>query len=227
MKELLTNHVYFGLLITALSYLLGTWLQKKTKLAMMNPLLISEILIIATLLIFDIPYSYYAKGGDILNMFLGPITAMLGVSIYRQRAMVRKHIVAIITGTLMGSIASLFTIILLSRLMGLSDELSASLLPKSVTTPIALAISEAKGGNSGITVTALLITGVLGNVASPFLIKLFRVRHPVAKGVAIGSASHVVGTGKAMEMGEDIGALSGIALSFSGIITALIALSIL
>ncbi len=227
MKELLTNHVYFGLLITSVSYLFGTWMQKKTKLAVMNPLLISEILIIATLLIFDIPYSNYAKGGDILNMFLGPITALLGVSIYRQRAMVRRHMISIVAGTLMGSIASLATIILLSKAMGLSSELSASLLPKSVTTPIALAISEAKGGNSGITVTALLITGVLGNVAAPFLIKLFRVRHPVAKGVAIGSASHVVGTSKAMEMGEDIGALSGIALSFSGIITALIALSIL
>lgn len=225
MLEVITDHVFFGIVITALTYSFGSWLNRKTHLAIMNPLLISEILILALLMVFDIPYSSYAKGGDILSMFLGPLTAILGLSIYRQRKMVKSHLLPIIVGTTVGSLTSLLTIVLLSRLLYVEEGLMYSLLPKSVTTPIALAISSAKGGSAGITVTSLLITGVLGNVLAPFLIKLFKVRHPVAQGVAIGTASHVVGTSKALEMGEDIGALSSIALSFSGIITSLLALT--
>ncbi len=227
MKELITASPLFGIAITIISYTLGLKINRRTGKAIFNPLLIAEILIIAVLIIFKIPFSAYNNGGAIINLFLGPVTAMLAYSIYRERMLVRKHIVAIIAGTVAGSIASIISIILLSHLFGINETLSASLIPKSVTTPIAIAVSASLGGIRSLTVTALLLTGVAGNILAPFMIKLFRVKNRVAQGVAIGTASHVVGTSKALEMGEDIGAISSIALSFSGIVTAIIAILVL
>ncbi|MBO8436147.1 MAG: LrgB family protein [Spirochaetes bacterium] len=227
MKELITASPLFGIAITIISYTLGLKINRRTGKAIFNPLLIAEILIIAVLIIFKIPFSAYNNGGAIINLFLGPMTAMLAYSIYRERMLVRKHIVAIIAGTVAGSIASIISIILLSHLFGINETLSASLIPKSVTTPIAIAVSASLGGIRSLTVTALLLTGVAGNILAPFMIKLFRVKNRVAQGVAIGTASHVVGTSKALEMGEDIGAISSIALSFSGIVTAIIAILVL
>ena len=194
MKELITASPLFGLSITILTYAIGVAANRKTGKAIFNPLLISELMIIAVLLIFRIPFSAFNEGGAIINLFLGPVTAMLAYSIYRERRLVGKHLASIVVGTAAGSIASIATIMLLSRLLGLDETLSSSL------------------------------TGVLGNILAPFMIKLFRVRNRVAQGVAIGTASHVVGTSKALELGEDIGAISGIALTFSGIITAIIAM---
>ena len=211
----------FGVTLTILTYWIGLRISRKLRLAIFNPYLISVLLIVAVLAVFGIPYSEYARGGDFIGMFLTPVTTILAVSIYRERTTVRKKFIPILAGTVAGSITSLATILLLSRLLGLDDSLTYSLLPKSVTTPIAVAISENLGGIRSLTVTALLITGVLGNIMAPFMAKLFRVKSRIATGVAIGTASHVVGTSKAMEMGEDIGAMSGIALSFSGIITAI------
>ena len=224
MTELITNNPLFGITITILSYALGVAASRKTGKAVFNPLLVSEIMIISVLLIFKIPFSAYNEGGTIINMFLGPVTALLAVSIYKQRKLVGKHIVSILAGTVAGSITSLLSILALATVIGIDSTLTSSLLPKSVTTPIAIAISESLGGIRSLTVTSLLLTGVAGNILAPFMIKLFRVRNRVAEGVAIGTASHVVGTSKALEMGEDIGAISSIALSFSGIITAVIAM---
>ena len=227
MKEIITCNPLFGIGITIFSYWIGSVLGRKTGKAVFNPLLIAEILIIAVLLIFDIPFSAYSEGGVFINMFLGPVTALLACSIYRTRKLVGMHFIPILAGTIAGSIASIVTIILLSELLGLETTLKASLIPKSVTTPIAIAISEMLGGVRSLTVTSLLLTGVLGNILAPFMIKLFRVHDRVAQGVAIGTASHVVGTSKALELGEDIGAISSIALSFSGIVTAIIAAAFL
>lgn len=222
MKELITESPLFGAAITILSYYIGLKANKKTGKAIFNPLLIAEILIIAVLIVFHIPFSAYNSGGAIINMFLGPITALLAYSIYRERKLIGSHFISILAGTIAGSIASVLTIVILSSLFGLGNDLTSSLIPKSVTTPIAVAISETLGGIRSVTVTSLLITGVSGNILAPFMIKLFRVRNRVAQGVAIGTASHVVGTSKALELGEDIGAISSIALSFSGIVTALL-----
>ena len=224
MQELITENPLFGISITLISFALGVYLNKKTGKAIFNPLLIAEILIIAVLLIFNIPFSAYNRGGAFINMFLGPVTALLAYSIYRERKLVLNHIASIAAGTIAGSIASIITILFLASLMSLDEVLTSSMLPKSVTTPIAIAISETLGGIRSITVTALLFTGVAGNILAPLMVRIFRVRSRVATGVAIGTASHVVGTSKALEMGEDIGAISSIALSFSGIITAIVAM---
>ena len=224
MKEAIISNPLFGISITLISYAFGVYLNRRTRKAIFNPLLIAEIIIILTILIFRIPFSAYNKGGVFINMFLGPVTALLAYSIYRERKLVISHIIPILAGTVAGSVASIAAILLLSRLFTLDAILTSSLLPKSVTTPIAVAISETLGGIRSITVTALLFTGVAGNILAPFMIRIFRVRSRIAQGVAIGTASHVVGTSKALELGEDIGAISSIALSFSGIITALIAM---
>lgn len=224
MKEAFVFSPFFGICITVAAYKTGCILNKKTNIALFNPLLVAEILIMAVLVVFDIPLEAYNEGGMLINMFLSPITAILAVSIYKEREKIRRHLAAIVSGTLVSSITSISTIMVLSNLFGVPEHVKYSLVPKSVTTPIAIAISSQLGGIESLTVTSLLITGILGNVLAPFMIKIFRVGSRIASGVAIGSASHVVGTSKAFEIGEDVGSISSIALSFSGIITALIAL---
>ena len=216
MKEVITSSPLFGTGLTILAYWIGMKVSQKLKKTIFNPYLIAVVLVLAVLAIFSIPYSSYAEGGDFIGMFLTPVTTILALSIYRQRETVKSHFIPILTGTIVGSIVSVITIVLLAEAMGITEELKYSLVPKSVTTPIAVAISDSLGGIRSLTVTALIITGVMGNILAPLLVKLFRVRSRIATGVAIGTASHVIGTSKALEMGEDIGAMSGIALSFSG-----------
>jgi len=227
MKEIITENPFFGISISIIAYAIGIFLNTKTKLAIVNPLLVSYILIISTLIIFDIPLSAYNEGGNIINMFLSPATAVLSLTIYRQWEIVKKNLAAILTGTFLGSLTSITVILLLSRLLGLDNTAAFSLLPKGITTPMAIAVSETLGGIPALTVLAVIVTGIMGNILSPILIKLFRVKDPVAQGVAIGTTSHAVGTSKAIEIGEVQGALSGVALTFSGLITVIISLIIL
>lgn len=222
-EEIIFNPLFSLVLILA-SYIFAGFLQKKTKLSILNPLLVSVLIIIGVLLIFDIPLSAFNEGGDIVTMFLAPVTALLALSIYRQRELVKKNFVAILVGTVVGAIVSIGSIIVLANILGLDDRLTSSLVPKSVTTPIALAVSETLGGIPGITVCALILSGLFGNILAPVLIKLLRLNDPVATGIAIGSSSHALGTVTALELGEDIGAISSIAIPFSGIITVIISL---
>lgn len=222
-EEIIFNPLFSLVLILA-SYIFAGFLQKKTKLSILNPLLVSVLIIIGVLLIFDIPLSAFNEGGDIVTMFLAPVTALLALSIYRQRELVKKNFVAILVGTIVGAIVSIGSIIVLANILGLDDRLTSSLIPKSVTTPIALAVSETLGGIPGITVCALILSGLFGNMLAPVLIKLLRLNDPVAAGIAIGSSSHALGTVTALELGEDIGAISSIAIPFSGIITVIISL---
>ena len=224
-EEILTNPL-FSLALILFSYTFAGWLQKKTRKSWLNPLLISVLIIIAILLIFDIPLSTFNEGGDIVAMFLAPVTALLALSIYRQRELVKRNFLPILIGTLVGAIVSIGSIIVLANILGLDDRLTSSLIPKSVTTPIALSVSESLGGIPGITVCALILSGLFGNILAPVLIKLFKLNDPVAAGIAIGSSSHALGTVTALELGEDIGAISSIAIPFSGIITVLISLFI-
>lgn len=222
MLDQVISSPFFGISLSIAAYAFGTFLNKKTKSALCNPLLISYLVIIPTLLIFNIPLSSYNKGGDIINMFLSPVTAVLAITIYRQRELVKQNCLPIIMGTVVGSLSSILIVILSCSLLQLDKTIEASLLAKSITTPLALAVSQSLNGIEAITVFAVIITGVFGNIMAPLLIKLFHFDDPVVQGVAIGTASHAVGTSKAIEMGETQGALSSIALTFSGIITVLI-----
>lgn len=224
MKEAVFSSPFFGITISIVAYSLGVWINKKTKLAILNPLLISYLIIIPALIILEIPLEWYERGGDIINMFLSPATAVLAITIYRQREILRKHILSVLGGTIAGSITSLAVVYLMCRMFALPDEITASMLPKSITTPMAIAVSESIGGIEAVTVLAVIITGISGNILSPILIRIFKVKNEIAQGMAIGASSHAVGTSKAIELGEVQGALSSIALVMSGIVTVILSL---
>lgn len=215
---------FFGISLSVIAFWVGVRIQKKTKLVLCNPLLIAIVLVSAVLLVCRIPYESYNQGGAIINMFLAPATACLAVSIYTQINLLKENWLPILVGCTAGSITSMGSIYLMCRLFRLDEAVSASLIPKSVTTPIAVSISENLGGIQAITVVAVIITGILGSILAPVLIKLFRVKDPVAAGLAIGACSHAVGTSKALELGETEGAMSGLAIGICGILTVIFSL---
>ena len=223
MSELLESP-FFGVALSVLAFWVGVRIQKKTGLVLCNPLLIGVVLTAGVLLLFRIPYEAYNQGGALINLFLSPATACLAVAIYGKRQILKENWLPILVGCTVGSAASMGSILLLCRLFGLDEAMTASLLPKSVTTPIAISVSQAHGGIGSITVVAVLITGIFGSIAAPLLIKLFRVREPLAAGLAIGACSHAVGTSKALELGETEGAMSGLAIGVCGIVTVVLSL---
>lgn len=224
MIKAVTSSPLFGIVLCIAAFELGVWLQKKLKTPLCHPLLIAVALIIAVLNAFHISFEDFNEGGRLVSLFLAPATAVLALSVYSQLAVLKKHFLPILAGCLAGALASMASAVGLCRLFGLDDALAMSMLPKSVTTPIAMGVSEAHGGIVPVTVAAVIVTGVLGAVAAPALIRLFRVKDPVEAGVAIGACSHAVGTTKAIELGEIQGAMSSIAIGVSGLITVLISL---
>lgn len=224
MKEIVFSSPFFGITISIVAYSIGVWLNKKSKMALINPLLISYVIIIPLLILLNIPLEWYKRGGDIINMFLSPATAVLAITVYRQRKLLKDHILSVVVGSIAGSLTSLLLVYALCRLLLMPDEITVSMLPKSITTPMAIAVSESLGGIEAVTVLAVIITGISGNILGPILIKVFRIKNEIAQGMAMGAASHAVGTSKAIELGEVQGALSSIALVMSGIITVILSL---
>ena len=215
---------FFGIVLTLGAYILGVFIQKKTRIAVFNPLLLAMVFIIAFLMVFRIDYPAYKVGGDYIFEFLVPATVCLAIPIYKKINILKKNWIPVLVGCAVGAAVSMISIWLLCRLFGLTDELTASILPKSITTPFGIAVSEKLGGIPAITVVCIVITGIAGVLLAPFMIKLFRVDDPVARGLAIGTCSHALGTTKALELGETEGAMSGLALSFAGIITVVYSL---
>lgn len=215
---------FFGVTLTTLAYWLGCRIQKKTELVICNGLVLAVGMIVAVLVVFDIPYDAYNAGGSLINLFLGPATVCLAVTIYSQIDLLKKNLLPILAGCAAGAAASVGSIWALCRLFGLDRALTVSLLPKSVTTPIATAITEGQGGIVPVTVAAVIYTGILGNLCAPALIRLFRVKDPVAAGLAVGACSHAMGTARALELGETEGAMSGLAIGLCGIATTVLAL---
>jgi putative effector of murein hydrolase len=183
------------------------------------------LVIWAVLTAFRIPFASYHIGGDFIHLMLGPATTCMAVSIYNKRELLKKNLIPVLAGCFAGVLTSFASIMLMGRLFGLDDTMLISLVPKSVTTPIATAISQDYGGVMSITVAAVIVTGTMGNLTAPFLVKLFRIKDPMAAGLGIGACSHAVGTAKAIEMGETEGALSGLAIGICGIMTAIWALT--
>lgn len=215
---------FFGITLSILAFEAGILLEKKTRLAVANPLLIAVILCIAVIKSADIPLSSYNAGGELITVFLGPATAVLALSIYSQFDQLKKYFLPVILGTLTGSIVSVTSAYFLCKFFHLDEILVRSMVVKSVSTPFAIAISKNIGGIPAVSVAAVVLTGILGAVFAPLLIRIFRVKNPVAAGIAIGTCSHAVGTSKAITIGEIQGAMSGVALGLSGIITVIITL---
>ena len=220
----LTGSPFVGIALTVVAYWIGVKVQKKTGLVICNSMIITVALLIAVLLVFHIPYENYYQGGSLINMFLGPATACMAVTVYAKMDLLKKNWLPVLAGCLAGTLTAIGSILLMSRLFGLDKAITVSLLPKSVTTPIATAVSEGHGGIVPITVAAVIVTGILGNLVSPLLIKILRVKDPMAAGLGIGTCSHALGTAKALELGETEGAMSGLAIGIRGIFIALLAL---
>ena len=222
-----TDSPFFGVALSVLAFWIGVKIQKKTGLVVCNPLLIGVILVIGLLLALGIPYENYDQGGSLINLFLSPATACLAVAIYSKVQLLKENWLPILVGCVVGSLVSMGSILGLCRLFGLDDAMTASLLPKSVTTPIAVSVAQAHGGIPSITVVAVILTGILGSILAPLLIRLFRVKDPIVAGLAIGACSHAVGTSKALELGETEGAMSGLAIGVCGLVTVLFSLILL
>ena len=223
MIDTLTATPFFGLGLSLLCWMLAVKFQKKTGILVCNPVLVSSLLVILVLVVFRIPLANYNLGGDIIKMLLSPATAVLALNIYQQRRVLKEHFWPVVLGCLVGSLASILGVQLMCRMFQTESSLLNSLLPKSVTTAIAVSISESNGGLPGLTAAAVCVTGIEGAMLAPFFAKIFHVTDPVAEGVAIGACSHAVGTSKALEIGPLQGAMSSIALCICGIITSLIA----
>lgn len=203
----------------------AVWLNKKTKSPLLNPLLVSVAVIMAILVALNIPLESYESGSRLIAAMLGPATAVLAFSIYQQRKVLRSNFLPILAGCLVGSIVSMVSAYMLCKALGLGEQVALSTLPKSTTAPIALSITGELGGTASITMAAVMTTGVMGAIFSPMLANLFRIKNKVAQGVAIGTCSHAIGTAKALEMGELEGAMSGVAIAVSGLLTCFIVIA--
>lgn len=219
MNEFFSISIYAGAAISLLAYMLGLYLKKKFSLAIFNPLLVSVIITILVLIVCNVDYDIYYEGAKYISWFLTPATVCLAIPLYEQFNLLKKNLKAVMIGITTGVLTSLLTVFVLSLLMGLSHKEYVTLLPKSITTAIGMGISEELGGYVTITVAVIVITGVLGNILAEPMCILFRITDPIAKGVAIGSSSHAVGTARAMEMGEIEGAMSSLSIAVAGILT--------
>ena len=221
MIDFLLSSGYWALLLTVAAYQVGLWVRKKTGSPFLHPILVAVAIIIPFLLITKLPNEHYQEGMNSISWLLTPCTVCLGISLYTQLNKLKGHILAILAGILGGSITSMVLVWGLCLLFGLDETMTVTLLPKSVTTAMAIPLVESGGGIVALTTAAVVITGILGSVIGSALCKLFKLRNPIAQGVAFGTASHVVGTTKAAELSELTGAVSSLSLVIAGIITAI------
>ncbi len=218
----IVSHPLFGIILTLVTFEIGKHIYNRLRLPIFNPILLSILMIVGTLTLFDIPLDSYERGSDMLSLFLGPVTVILAVPLYKQLHLLKKNLYPILIGICVGAATSITTVIVLGKLMGLEKVLLLSLAPKSITTPIGIELSKNIGGIQSITIVGIMITGITGAVVAPFVCELFRIKNRVARGIGIGTASHAVGTSKALEMGEVEGAMSGLAIGITGITTIVV-----
>jgi predicted murein hydrolase (TIGR00659 family) len=219
MNELLINSSYAGVAISLITYMVGVQLKKKFKIGIFNPLLISIAVTIIILLAANIEFETYKQGAKYISWFLTPATVCLAIPLYEQLEILKKHWKAVIAGIVSGVITNMVTVYVLALLFKLNHQEYVTLLPKSITTAIGMGVSEELGGYVTITVAVIVITGVIGNMLAQFLCKIFRIEEPMAKGLAIGTSAHAMGTAKALEMGEVEGAMSSLSIAVAGILT--------
>ena len=219
LNELFKEAGYFGFFLTLFTYYIGYIINKKFKSPIFNPLLISIAVTIIFLVLSHIDYDAYNEGARYLSWLLTPATVCLAIPLYEEFELLKSNVRAVMCGIISGVLTSLITILVLAMFFGLTHEEYVTLLPKSITTAIGMGVSEELGGYVTITVAVIIITGVIGNILAEFICKIFRIEEPIAKGIAIGSAAHAIGTAKAMEIGEVEGAMSSLSIAVAGILT--------
>lgn len=218
-NELFLNSATIGVVLSIFAYQFGVFLKKKTNSPIVNPLLVSIVIVMAILLVLKVDYDSYNSSAKYLSYLLTPATVSLAIPLYRQIETLKKNFKAIILGVLSGSITSMAVILVMAILFGLSHEEYVTLLPKSITTAIGMGVSEEFGGYVTITVAVIIVTGILGNIIGEMVCKVFRIKNPISRGLALGTSAHAIGTTKAMEMGEVEGAMSSLAIVVAGLIT--------
>ena len=223
MNELLSGSVFFGAFLSLAFYETGLYCKRRWKHPLANPLLIAILLTILFLIVFRIDYSTYYAGAKYISYLLTPATVCLAVPLYEQFTLLKKNAAAILAGITAGVLTNVVLVLVLCMLFHLSHADYVTLLPKSVTTAIGMAISEKLGGYPALTATVIIITGVCGSLFAEPVCHIFGIKEPVAKGVGIGTASHAIGTSKAMEMGDVEGAMSGLSIAVAGLITVVAA----
>lgn len=212
----------FGIVVSIVFYSIGVYIQKKTKLAVFNPLLLAILGIILFLKLSHISYESYKIGGDTINFLLSPVTIVLAIPLYKQYDLLKKHLHEIIIGITTGVLVSFASIVVISRLTNSNKLIMDSLLGKSITTPMGISLTSTLGGIESVTIVAIILTGIVGAMIATPIFKFINTKHPVSKGIALGTASHALGTTKALELGEIEGAMSGLAIGISGTITVIL-----
>ena len=216
------SNKYFGIILTFATFEIGKMINKKLKTPLANPLLISIALCILFLKVTGIPYEDYKQGGDFIMFFIAPATVAMVVDLYENLPELKKNLIPILSGTILGSAIAVLFVVFVSSFLGIDENLVVSATPQSITTAIAISLSEEYGGASAITAVLVVIRGVTGAVIAPLIMKLFRIKDPTAQGVAIGTSSHAVGTSEARKLGEIQGAMSGLSIAVAGLVTVIL-----
>ena len=219
MNSLFQDSVFFGVLISLAAYGVGMLLKMKTGWSLMNPLLISIILVICTLLITGVDYKTYSAGANSISYLLTPATICLAVPLYQQVELLKKNYRAVVIGIVSGVLASLCSVLILAIIFHFDHAAYVTFLPKSITTAIGIGVSEELGGHVSVSVVVIIVTGVLGNIFAEKFLALLSIKEPIAKGIAIGCSAHALGTAKAMEMGTIEGAMSSLSIVVCGVMT--------
>ena len=211
------------LTLTVCFFVLARWLYRRTGThSWMNPVLISVLALVTVLILTDTPYSVYFEGAKFVHFMLGPTTVALAIPLYRQWDALKRHPVALAVSLLTGSLTAVVSAIFIAKLGGVGNQALISIAPKSVTTPVAMGISETLGGLPSLTAVVVILTGILGASIGPWLLDKLRITNPMAMGLAMGTASHGIGTGRAIYMGDVAAAFSGLAMGLNGVATAIL-----
>ena len=216
------SNKYFGIILTFATFEIGKMINKKLKTPLANPLLISIALCILFLKVTGIPYADYKQGGDFIMFFIAPATVAMVVDLYENLPELKKNLIPILSGTVLGSVIAMLFVVFVFHMAGFDKNIVVSATPQSITTAIAISLSEEYGGASAITAVLVVVRGVTGAVIAPMVIKLFRIKDPTAQGVAIGTSSHAVGTSEARLLGEIQGAMSGLSIAVAGLVTVIL-----
>jgi len=214
--------LYFGLFISVFAYMIGVQVKKKLGWGFLNPLLVAIILLIVLLKVTGIPYEEYNNGAGYISYFLTPATVCLAIPLYKQLELLKKNFIAVVLGITSGVLGSAASIFLMSVLFKLEHVYYVSLLPKSITTAIGMGVSEEAGGIVTITIVSIILTGILGNMIAEIWFRVVGIKEPIAKGLALGTAAHAIGTAKALELGEIEGAMSSLSIAVAGLMTVVV-----